>query len=451
MASPEWIGNAVNVADVCTITVANTWAAGDTGTLTINGKDLVVTAGTAVTTTDIASLLAAAVNSSTALSNATTGYSNVGGATIPEFAELIASSSGAVLTLTTRNDRDRGKRFQGFLTRSEVTAGSGTLGAVTSVQAGTRRNAWDNADNWSTGSVPANNDTVIFRDSDVDCTDGLPNASLEVTIKIYNSFTGRIGLPKVNRDNQQLPYYEYRQRYVRLDDSGAGSTMTHVIGIGEGSGPQLVNIRQATLTTTFEVEVNSTPNTGRNGEGTKVVNVVCAAGTTLNVRKGSVDASDQDGVSAAITAINISGREGNTSEIDVVSNGNSSTACTVIQTGGRLAIDWATWSTNGLTNRGGLTIVDTCGIPSAQVSNGTLVNMGNGTITALTLNRGGCLDVSPGAGTITVTNANYYAGCKVINPGKRITHTNAIATFGLLSEIAPQLDYGYNRTVQIAG
>src|SRR5262245_34048023 len=147
MAAPEWIGNAVNVADICTLTVSGTWSAGETGTLTFNSKDLVVTAGTAVTPTDIATLIAAAVNASERLSNATSGSSNVGGQSIPEFAELIATSSGAVVTLTTRDSKFYGKPFQAFLTRSD-TAGSGAIGAVTSVQATTSRWHWNNADNW---------------------------------------------------------------------------------------------------------------------------------------------------------------------------------------------------------------------------------------------------------------------------------------------------------------
>lgn len=453
MATPNWTGNAINQPDVFTSTIANTWATNDTATFTINGKQLVVTVGTPVTTTDVAALIVAAWNSTTRISG-TTGSSNVGGASIPEFAEIIASNSGAVITFTARytnNSKLYTKPFQAYITVAETTATTGTVGSITSVQAATGQHSWANADNWSTGSVPANGDTAIFRDSDADCIYDLPNATLEVGTQIHNSYTARLGLPKVNRDDQSKPYYEYHQTHPRFDDDGAGSTATHVIGIGPGPGPALVNIRQAGLATTFEVDINSQPNESINGPGTKVVNVVCAAGTTLNVRRGSVDASNQDGVNANITAINISGREGQTNDIDIVSNGNSSTACAVNQVGGSLSLDWATWSTNGLTNRGGRTTVDTCGIPSAQISNGTLVDIGNGTIASLTLNRGGVLDVGPGAGTITITNANFHAGCKVVNPGKRITHTNAVQTYGLLSEVASQLDYGYNRTLQVAG
>lgn len=453
MASIDWIGKAADVADICTLTVSGTWLATETATLTLNGNDLVVTAGTAVTTTNIATLIAAAVNATERLNDATSGYSNFGGQSVPEFAELIATSSGAVVTLTTRNTRDIGKPFQAYLTVADAST-SGTLGAVTSVQAATGKNWWSNADNWSAGAVPVSDDTVNFRDTSVACLWGLPNASLEVTVNVYNSFTGQrgnvraaIGLPKVNKDNAGLPYYEYRQRYVRLDDAGGGGTATHTIGIGAGAGPSLVNIRQATLATTFEVDCNGTALS----DDTKVVNVIAPAGGTLKARKGTIDISDQDAVSASWTAITIACRRGQLSDVDVLSRGNASTAATVIQTGGRMSLDWATWSTNGLTLLGGETTVDTCGIPSASVAEGTLFNIGNGTIAALTLNKDGSLDVSRGAGTITITNANYHAACRVVNPGKRITHTNAIATFGQISEVTPGLDYGYNRTIQIAG
>lgn len=448
MASIDWIGNAIDVADICTITVTGTWATNDTATLTINSKSLVVTLGTPVTVTDVAALIVAAVNSGTRI-NATTGSSNVGGQTIPEFAELIASNVAGVITLTTRNAASAGKPFQAYLTRSESTAGDGALGAVTSVQAATGKNWWSNANNWSGGSVPANDDTVNFRDCSVDCLYGLPNASKEVTINIYNSFTGRLGLPKVNRDNQSLPYSEYRQRYVVLDDAGAGSTASHVIGIGDGAGPSLVNIRHNTLTTTFEVECNGKPSSQI--EGGRVVNIIAPAGGTLKARKGSIDISDQNGGTAKWTSITVSTQSGRVSDVDILSLGNSSTAALVNMVGGTLYLDWATWSTNGLTLIGAKCTVDTCGIPSAVISDGTLADMGNGTIATLTLNRGGKLDVSSGAGTITITNANYHNGCQVVNPGNRITHTNPVQTYGPLKEVAANLDYGYNRTLQIAG
>jgi len=452
MASSDWLGNAVAVQQITTATVALTWATNDTATVTINGKDLVVTLGTPVTVTDVAALIVSAFNSETRI-NSALGSSNVGGQSIPEFAEIIASNSAGVVTFTTRNSRDHGKPFT--LTTSESTATTGTFGSVTTTQAATGPNDFNNADNWSGGSVPANDDTINYRDCDVDCLHNLPDGSSLnrefAAVNIYNSFKGRIGLPKVNRDNASKPYVEYRSRYMILTDVGTGSAPLFTIGIGEGDGPSLVNIHQNTLVATFEVECNGKPDSRI--PGGRVVNVIAPAGGTLKARKGSIDISDQNGGAASWSSITTSGRKGNFQDIDILSLGNAATNATVSMVGGRMYLDWATWSTNGLTVNGAECTVDTCGIPSAQISEGTLKHMGSGvTIATLTLNRGGVFDVSLGGGTnVTVTNANYHSGCKVVNPGKRITHTNAVQTYGLLSEVLPGLDYGYNRTLQIAG
>lgn len=452
MADNEWLGYAVPVPQITTSTVSGTWATNDTATITINSKDLIVTLGTPTTTADVAALITSAFNSADRLS-AATGSSNVGGQSIPEFAEIIASVSGSVITFTHRSREYIGEPFT--LSVADTSA-SGTLGAPSAVQAATGPNDWANVDNWSLGDAPdsSTNTVANFRNGKVDCLDNLPNGSLEIQINIYNSYQGRLGRPAVNRKNTSKPYNEYRRTHVRLDDAGPGSAAIHNIGIGDGPGPKLVNIKHSTLPTTINVDITSKPDEATNGAGSKVVNVVCAAGLIANVRKGSIDLSNQDGATASVTAINIAGREGQIGDIDVVSRNNSSTACAVNQVGGKLFVSWATWSTNGLTQRGGQTIVQTCGIPTTQISNGTLTYIaasGGSTLATLIGNKQGVLDVSQTVGTVTITNATYHAGFKVVNPGKHITHTNAIQTYGLSAEVAANLDYGYNRTIQIAG
>lgn len=447
MANTTFLGSAVAVQQVSTGTVALTWATNDTATTTLNGKDLVVTVGTPVTVTDVAALIVRAFNSETRINDAL-GSSNVGGQSIPEFAGIVASNVAGVVTFTRQSTNNTKLFTRPFtLTLAETTAGTGTWGSFATSQASTGPHHFDNVDNWSGGIVPANDDVAIYQNSEVDCLFNLPNLTKQVALRIYNSYAARLGLSVVNKDNSGKPFAEFLQRHVRLDDAGSGAAITHVIGIGSGPGPKLVNIRQDVLTATFEVDTNRQDPS----DGTKIVNIIAPDGGTVLARKGSIDISDQDGETANWTAITTSGRKGQTAEIDILSTGNASTACVVIMVGGKLAIDWATWSTNGLTLVGAECTVDTCGIPSAQISEGTLFDIGNGTIATLTLNKAGVLDVSRGAGTITITNANLHPGCKVVNPGKRITLTNAAQTYGLLSEVAPNLDFGYNRTIQIAG
>ena len=61
MATRTWLGNAIDIAQKNTVTIANTWATSDTATLTINGKSLVVTIGSLVTTAQVATTIQQAV------------------------------------------------------------------------------------------------------------------------------------------------------------------------------------------------------------------------------------------------------------------------------------------------------------------------------------------------------------------------------------------------------
>lgn len=101
MATVRWTGAAQDVRQVSTITVSGTWATGDTATLTINNKSLTVTVGSSTSTTNIADILARAVNAANATENLLGNESrNFGGRELPEFTEVVATSSGAVLTLS---------------------------------------------------------------------------------------------------------------------------------------------------------------------------------------------------------------------------------------------------------------------------------------------------------------------------------------------------------------
>jgi hypothetical protein len=242
MATKTFIGNAAAVKQISTITVGGTWLDTETATLTMNTKDLVLTlvgneATTAVATALKEMWMASSRLDGTATTDAT---SNAGGQQFGEFSEVTATVSGSVVTLTANRP---GVPF--VVTVSETSA-TGTLTLATP-QAATGPNFWDNADNWDTITVPANDDTVVFKDSNISVLYGLPNGSLEVTIQQWMSYTGEIGLPPVNITDPAKPYYEYRQRYVRLDDSGGGSDIAHRWGLGEGFGSPLINVRHTAV------------------------------------------------------------------------------------------------------------------------------------------------------------------------------------------------------------
>ena len=83
MATCEWVGNALAVAQVHTWTFAGTWEATDVINVTINGKTISVVAGSTVAATV-----------------ATTVYTEIAASTIPEFREITWTDDAAVITGT---------------------------------------------------------------------------------------------------------------------------------------------------------------------------------------------------------------------------------------------------------------------------------------------------------------------------------------------------------------
>jgi hypothetical protein len=413
VANLTWIGNAHDVKQITTITVANTWAAGDTAIMTINGKDLTVTCGSTTTTTaTVASAIKEAWMSSTRLdgtsasSNAT---SNVGGQEFGEFSEVTASVSGSVVTLIANT---AGVPFT--LTVTEVTAGSGTAVGATATAA-TGSQFWNNADNWDTGSVPVDDDVVIFRDSNVSCRYGLPNGTdLEATLQVWMSYTGEIGLPKINETGK--PYYEYRQRYVRLDDGGTGTNIAHRFGLGNaGTGSRLINLKHITVKCSPVVYNTGEPLQSR--IGTKALNICCTANTsTLVVAKGSVDCSSQDSGTSAFLSIKQTG-----GDVRAVSAVHTTGA--VVNTDGNLLLGGTT--TTAIVNvRSGTTRIEnqTAELTEFNVFGGD-VDFASGCVIDALKCFGGLFDARNAVDGATLNETHIYEGAKFRDPAGLLAYT----------------------------
>lgn len=113
----------------------------------------------------------------------------------------------------------------------------------TDTVAGTGPHHYDNVSNWSTGALPADNDTIVFKDGGVSCLYNLSQSSTTPgQVDIYKSFTGSIGLPENREDGSR----ETLTRYLRLGVAADGISVTTVnIGLGEegtGEGPSAVRL-----------------------------------------------------------------------------------------------------------------------------------------------------------------------------------------------------------------
>lgn len=371
MATRYWQPSALATYEKKTITVANTWATNDTGTITINGNDLTVTVGAAATTADVAAALVAAFNGSSAVGTETR---NTTGNLIPEFNEITATLSGSTVILT---HDTAGVPFTA--TVSESTAGSGTLAIANTITA-SGPNYWDNADNWSGSTVPVDADTVVIASGSVDILYGLNQTSVSLaTLRIEQGYSGKIGLPHRNANG----YSEYRTAYLTLGDVGDTQAMTVYVGSGEGAGSGRIKIDNGDAQTTLVVY-----NTGNPAE-TGIPSLLFKgthASNAATVNKGSVGFAvlgDETASSTTVlTTLNV-GYTTNPAGDATVRCGLGCAATTINQSGGKLE-----------TNTAATTITKT---------GGELTLAGNG-VTVATLNeRGGTTYVT---GTVTITNAS---------------------------------------------
>jgi hypothetical protein len=229
MATRRWLGLAAPTTQIETITVAGSWSTGNTGTVTVNGQDLILTVGAITTTAGIAEALAAAINAANATDSLVgTESRNRGGQEIAEFTDFSAEASGSTVVLT---GNYAGKPF----TVSVSDTASGSLSTTTTVAA-TGPNHADNADNWSGATLPASGDTMQFDMGEVDCLYGLTyfrTSTIDFHLTRTTDYTGQIGLPTVDDDGG---YPQYRTRFLQLYDTGGLKDMTFVTGANNGTG-----------------------------------------------------------------------------------------------------------------------------------------------------------------------------------------------------------------------
>jgi hypothetical protein len=388
MATKYWKGTALAVAQVSTVTVG-THDATTLYEIRVNGLTIARSVG-AASNTATATALAAAWNASTH----------------PYRQGITATSAAAVVTLT-------GVAGMPFTVTVAVTTGTGTISTATPTAA-TGPHHWDNAANWSDGALPASTDTVIFRDNAVNVCWGLNQAAVALAeLQIWQSYTGRIGLPlatvaaSANGETANAGADEYRDRYLRIAWTAAR--------IGEHAGPgtpsgsprlKLDNAAAGASTTLIANTAAAGIDPGLPAVRLKANN----ASARVNVRLapgGLGLAADEPTETSTFGAVVIA----DTSELSRVYSGPGATlaswqqsggnnqlraaatlaSCTVL--GGQLAIDGA-FAITALTVEGGICYPNNVPASGAAVVTATL--------------NGGLLDFtqSPAARTVTTLNPN---------------------------------------------
>lgn len=371
MAVTYFLGQAVAVAQVDTVTVANS-PDGTTFTILIGGEAIAVVVGDGEDdTTTIAEALVAAFNNSTN----------------PYVLKVTATSAAAVVTLTSD--------VEGlpFTTTDTEDGGAGTLTTATTV-ANDGPNVWDSADNWSNGIPGASaGDIAVVEKSSVNICWGLDQGDLSEEVdelRIAASYTGRLGLDRtrfaITADGQgysPTAKAEYRDTYLKIEVTRL------VIGNGDGQGSPRLKIHPDPASATT-IDVQSTVARGAeyplpavrfktDSDATDILHVRNAPG---GVGVGA-DAPDEDCKLAKVS----------------VAAGNS-----WVQTGPGVEVTlWEQYGGNNL-------LWSDATVGAIDVFGGTLTVEGEFLVTAYTIEAGTCYLNNYVDSGDTVTTANLNAG-----------------------------------------
>jgi hypothetical protein len=411
----SWLGHAPPTTQSRTYTFGGTWLQNDTITFTIDNIDLVITLGTLLTTTQVATTAQQAWQNTTltdpaaSSSPVVTGSGTTGGGQlIAQFAEITATTNGAnVLTLTVSTT---GRPATVTFTKSSA---AGTLTAGT-LNAATSSNSATNPDNWNVNGAPANGDSLTWSFGASSTSFDLDIGCQPTLIATFKSFTGDIGLPQQNTFSPSRPYAENRTTGVKLTDNS--TTTEFRLGLGDGQGSHLQRFDSSTAASLWNVF-----GSGRSNDSAvpAILLVGTNAGNVLNNFNGDVGVGFYNEASAIATV-----RHG---------NGPSTQAKTrlgknVTLTSSTIVVNGGTFRTNSAlcTVAGSVTVLG--GVHehyAGNVKNLTINNQGKFslkagadlTITNLTVNSGGTLDLSNYRNALTISGViTVYKGAIINDP-----------------------------------
>lgn len=276
-------------------------------------------------------------------------------------------------------------------------------------------NFWDAADNWSSGTVPADTDAVVFESSSEGCLYNLNQATVTpATITVKASFTGDIGLPVVGE------YHEYRPTYLRICDSTDSATTTIEVGRGDGSGSGRIKIDSGAAQTILKVYGTGSP---QEADLPAVIWKGTHVSNTVEVQKGSVGVAIFSGEAAAVATLTVGWDDDQGRDADVTIGAGCTTIATIAKTGG--VLDLSAGFTV-LVQEAGETHFRTGAAGTITLDGGKLRYYSGGNYTAMNVYAAEA-DFSPADSAVTGTNTTLYRGYAFIDPNKRITFTNPTA------------------------
>lgn len=434
MATRRWLGTAKNVKQVSTITMSGTWSGGDTVTVTIGTLELVVTIGSLTTTTQVATTLKEAFNGTTLTdtsASCTPTIGEGGGVSMGPFAELTATSNGAVVTLTGVT------AGVPVVVAASDTAASGTATAATTTAA-TGCNFWDNVDNWSGGAVPVDNDTVVFDSGDVDLLYALTTSIQPAAVTITKGYRGSIGLPDWNASGG---YSEYRETHLTFDDNSV--TTTYKIGEGQGRGSSRIRIDagsgriNATVFGTGQRLASGDDSAPLQLLGTHASNAVTVLGGDVGIAQGATE-------TAVVDELRVStGDAGSGVRVEC---GAGVTFGDIYQDGGNLTVS----SAAGIVEvTSGVLKWLSGAITTLAVKGGKVQHYGTGTIGTVSV-YSATFDRSGDNRAFAITNeVQLYAGASVLDPTFAAAMGNGYKVNCRMDQLG-KIDFGPGRTFDVS-
>lgn len=413
MASLKFTGNATPIRDTWTLTVTGTWSAGDTCTVTYNGKSLVITlqATSVVSVTTVATTIKEVFNASfgtTLTDTAATFTPNVGGRGIPEFAEYTATSSAGVVTLACNENGKPGGTFS-----VSETSTSGSL-AVSHLATGTGPNDLNNAANYSGGSLPTTGDDLTLdRSVPIKWNLGALSAETLASLTITSRFdsASQLGLPARNANG----YEEFRATELAI-----GATL---VTINSGSGMIKVNFGSVQTAVTVYA-TGTTTESGRPAcqlRGTHASNVLNVISTSTSTGVADVGWGS-NGETATVATVR--------QDTGTVTIGTAVTLTTLTKNGGDMYLNCAATT---ITNGAGDLYHTTGAVTTITHSGGTFYDLGSSTYTTMTINNDAVYNADGNVAAKTITTMNFNDEGVIVDTSDRLTITNPLAFKGRLT------------------
>jgi hypothetical protein len=348
--------------------------------------------------------------------------------------EITWTSSGAVITATADT---AGTPFT--LTTSE-TAGTGTIGDYVAVTANKSPNDFNDAVNWSAGTVPANSENIYFDETSTVPVYWNLSALSSVTptsVTVTAGYTGTIGLKSINGFGTAYP--EYRAKYLRFDSLVGGSTMVIGGGIGNCSGLLRFQLGSTGIWTITVFNTSSSTETAR--QALSIYGP--STNTVLTHVGGYLGIAELAGETMTVLTTNCgpAGLGGSTPDL-ILSVGCTLTTVNIDDAQLRLAAAATTLNAKA----GSIYVRGSGAITTITIGTATVQHQGTGTITTATISSGGRLDMGTAGPAITITNVlQMFIGSNYSDQGFRATLSAGFKANGCaLSEV--NVNVGAGRT-----